>query len=163
MTTDAEQEVSELPEGRARLVIGLFGLAAFCYFTWDASNMPLGQLAMPGPGLFPLIIGTFGIVASAIVIVDALFKLRQGATLAVAHGRTAKQLIGILLLLVLFVLIIDLVGTYLAAIVFCALSVKLLSPHPWWRSVLYGATMAVICVFIFDGLLNVSLPRFGLW
>lgn len=163
ITAHETQEARQLPEGRARLVVGLLGLTAFCYYTWDASSMPTGQLAMPGPGFFPLIIGIFGIISSIIVILDALFKFRQGSTLSVPSGRTARRLIGILLLLALFVLTIDLLGTYVASILFCTLSVKLLSSHAWWRCATYGTTMAVVCVFIFDALLNVSLPRFGLW
>ncbi|GAA1180283.1 MULTISPECIES: tripartite tricarboxylate transporter TctB family protein [Nesterenkonia] len=164
MTTAHEtQEAREVSEGGLRIAVGLLGLAAFCYYTWDAGSMPVGQMAMPGPGFFPLLIGAFGVLSSIIVIVDALFKLRQETTVLIPSGGTARRLGGLILLLTLFVLAIDVIGTYLGSILFCSLSIKLLSSHAWWRCVVYGTTMAVVCVFLFDTLLNVSLPGFGLW
>lgn len=163
ITTHETQEARELSEGRVRLAVGLLGLAAFCYYTWDAGSMPTGQIAMPGPGFFPLIVGVFGGLSSIIVILDALFKLRRGGTVPVPSGRTARRISGLLLLLTLFVLTIDLLGAYLGSILFCTLSIKLLSSHAWWRCAAYGTAIAVGCVFLFDTLLNVSLPGFGLW
>lgn len=164
MTTAHEtKEAREVSEGRARLAVGAAGLGVFGYYTWDASTMPLGQMAMPGPGLFPLIVGAAGLVSALIVILDAVPRLRQGSTLSVPGGRTARRVIGIMVLLTAYVLVIGSIGAYLASILFCTLSIKLLSGHPWWRCAAYGAVMALICVFIFDSLLNVSLPRFDLW
>lgn len=162
-TAHETHEGRELSEGHVRLAVGLLGLAAFCYYTWEAGSMPSGQMAMPGPGFFPLIIGAFGVFSSIVVILDALFKLRRGGTVSVPSGRTAQRLVGLLLLLALFVLTLDALGTYLGSILFCTLSIKLLSSHPWWRCAVYGTAIAVVCVFLFDALLNVSLPRFGLW
>ncbi|MGO1182395.1 MAG: tripartite tricarboxylate transporter TctB family protein [Micrococcaceae bacterium] len=159
-TTDTTATVSE---GFARLGVGVIGLGAFAYYTWDATTMPMGQSSMPGPGLFPVIVGVFGLVFSLVVVIDALPKIRQGTQISLPSGRTAKNVAGVMFLLVLFVFGVDLVGAYIASMLFCLLSIKLLSGLPWWKSALYGAAMGFACIFIFDSLLNVSLPRFMLW
>ena len=164
MTTAHEtKDAAKVSEGWTRLGVGVAGCGAFGYYTWDANTMPLGDMAMPGPGLFPLIIGTLGLVSALIVILDSVPRIRKDSSIAVPGGQTARRVIGMMVLLTAYVVIIGSLGTYLASILFCCLSIKLLSGHTWWRSALYGVTMAVICVFIFDSLLNVSLPRFNLW
>lgn len=160
---ETDQAAHKVPEGYSRLLIGIAGLAALSYYTWDASSMPLGESSMPGPGLFPMIVGIAGILFSIIVIVDALPKIRKRSTIELPQGSTAKGIVGVLLLLAGYVLVIDLLGTYLSSAIFAVLSIKVLSHHPWWRSALYGVVMGVTCVFLFDYLLNVSLPQSSLW
>lgn len=163
MTDSTADTTATVSEGFARLGVGVIGLGAFAYYTWDAASMPLGQTSMPGPGLFPLIVGVIGLVFSLVVVIDAVPKIRQGSQISLPSGRTAKNVIGVMILLTLFVLGIDVVGAYIASMLFCALSIKLLSGLPWWKAVLYGAAIGFVCIFIFDSLLNVSLPRFTLW
>lgn len=160
---DRETEGSQISEAKVRLGIGILGLAGFVYYTWDAYRMPMGQAAMPGPGLFPLIVGLVGLVMAGFVIVDAVMKLRDEATISVPTRARAIQVGGIVVLLGGYVLAFGPLGAYLSSFLFTVLSVKLLGDRSWVKCILIGACIALPIIFFFSEMLNVSLPSIALF
>lgn len=162
-----EHDGPTISEAKARLAVGIAGVAGFAYYTWDAFQMPRGDAAMPGPGLFPQTVGVVGLAMACFVVFDAVMKMRDSGTINVPNRARAIQVWGIVLLLGLYVFTFDLLGAYLSSFLFTALSVRLLSGEGgvkgWLKCLLIGAAISLPIIFFFAEMLTVSLPDFGLF
>lgn len=158
----AEPDVRGVSRAKSRLVIGVLGLGLFASYTWDARSMPLGEASMPGPGLFPLIVGIAGLLFSVVTIVESLVKLPSSERIPLPTQKRGIQVGGLVLLLAVFVFTVEYIGAYAGSFVFAVLSIKLLGDKPWWKCLLFGAVISLPVIFFFSNVLAISLPGFSL-
>ncbi len=146
------------PEGRgnrgrmivsAVTVLGGFGLVAA---SWDVDR---GDLAHPGPGLYPLVVGVLAILAGATGLVEERRSAPSAAGTSVAADPkpwifVAAMSVGIIALPTLGYLVSALItGT---AVSWAA------GQRTWWKALLTGAVLAVVSSLVFRDLLDVYLP-----
>jgi hypothetical protein len=120
--------------------------------------LPLGTIARPGPGLYPLAVGVFGALV-AIVWVAIAFRpvpATAGGRTPVAQGRgrvgvTAGLLAG-------FCFLLPWVGYPLAAFLFTGLLLRGLGAR-WVAALSVALASAVVSYYLFGVLLGVPLPR----
>jgi hypothetical protein len=62
-------------------VLGAIGLI----FTWQASLIDFGDFALPGPGVFPLVLGVLVFVLAAVIGVRDWFQTAGGETVELGH------------------------------------------------------------------------------
>lgn len=71
---------------RGRVVLGAMSLAGAIGYLAAAQNMPRGDLATPGPGMFPIGVGALWIIASLVVVVEAIFSEQDAGSLDIPQG-----------------------------------------------------------------------------
>ena len=122
-----------------------------------ALTFPLGSVARPGPGFFPVGVGVFLCVVAAVVVAATL---RGGAVAAMpsvgveGRGRlttTVAALAG-------FSLLLPWIGYPACAFVFVALLLRRLGGAGWAVATLTAAGSALVTYYVFGALLGVPLP-----
>jgi putative tricarboxylic transport membrane protein len=122
-------------------------------------TFPLGSVAKPGPGFFPVGVGLFLCLVGAAV---AVARLRgapadgpaSGAA-AEARGRVAVTMAG----LAGFGLLLPWIGYAPCAFLFVALLLRHLGGAGWPGVLLTAAVSALLTHYVFSVLLGVPLPR----
>ena len=122
-------------------------------------DFPVGSVAKPGPGFFPVGVGVFLCLAAAALTVGVLRGSR--AVLAVAappadaRARVAAAVVG----LVGFCLLLPWLGYLGTAFLFVALLLRRLGDGSWTGVLITAALSALLSHYLFGVLLGVPLPR----
>jgi putative tricarboxylic transport membrane protein len=142
---------------RERLcALGFLGVSGA--YLVGALAFPVGSLAKPGPGFFPVAVGVFLCVAAAILAITA----RRGrspapavdATPAAARTRVAVTVVG----LVGFCLLLPWVGYPICAFLFVTLLLRRLGDIGWTGAAATAALASAATFYLFGVLLGVPLP-----
>jgi hypothetical protein len=147
----------------ARLA-ALAALAASGLYLWHALGFPLGTVAAPGAGFFPVATGTFLVLVTAVLTVQA-FRRRlpgTGARLPPDEGSPAgawKRVATAMAGLVGFCALLPWAGYPVAAFAFVTVLLGRLGGGGWAGAVLGGLLTAVLSHYLFTVLLGVPLPR----
>jgi putative tricarboxylic transport membrane protein len=133
-------------------------LAASAAYLAVSLTFPLGTMARPGPGFFPVGVGAFMCVAAAALAVASFRGGAAGAAApglaADARGRVAVTVAG----LVGFCLLLPWAGYPTCAFLFVALLLRRLGGAGWAGVVLTAALSALLTHYVFAVLLGVPLP-----
>ncbi len=136
----------EIAVAAALAVVGLF-------FVWQASLLPFGSVALPGPGFFPLALGVLLALAS---LGTALRVLRSPGAEQGPFGHREVVLTFAALLCV--PLLFERLGAVATLGLFIAVAVIVIGRTAWWRAAT-GAVIGVIAAwYFFKQLLGVQLP-----
>jgi putative tricarboxylic transport membrane protein len=146
---------------RGRLVIGLMSLAAAVAYLVGALDMPRGQLASPGPGMYPVVVAALWILASIVVAAEALLSPQVGGSIELPTGFERRQALIFIGTLVAFVLALPYLGFSIAASLYVIACLRFLGEMSWPRSVIGGVAMAVGVALLFGQLLALRLPMAG--
>src|SRR5882672_6263964 len=128
-------------------------------FAWQASRLDLGQIGLPGPGFFPLLLGALLVVFAAAIAIEgrlASSKLASSKDEPLEFGH-AQVLITFAALLTV-PLLFELLGAYItlglmsAVLLVCIARVSLL------LAVVSSAVGMAACWYLFGELLGVRLP-----
>jgi hypothetical protein len=140
----------------AERVVALAVLLATGAYVVTAMQLSAGTAARPGPGFFPIVVGTFAIVASAAWTVAAFRRAPAGRTFptAAARGRVVMTA----LVLAGFCLVLPWAGYPLSAFLFVAILLRVLGAG-WIGAVATGIAAAVVSYYVFAVLLSAPLPR----
>ncbi len=141
----------------------IFLLAGIVYEI-TAARMPLGKLAYPGPGYFPMIVGGFLILTAAACLIQALLPSRAGAGKPAPEAAEASSarplwktwtLVGCL---AAYVLALQPVGFPIAITVFLVASIWTFGYRKWLPALLIALGLAFISYVTFVVWLKVPLP-----
>lgn len=150
---------TSISEDKVRIVWGAVGLLGFGYYVWEAFNMPDASPGDPGPSFFPMVVGSAGIVISAIVVIDALVKRHQAGQIDLPERRVAIQIIMFSAALVAFAVLLPILGQYVASILFCVTCVKIIGNVSLIKATLFGLAIAVFVSWLFIDVFSIPLPR----
>lgn len=145
-----------------RLIVGALGLLMAIGYTIQALAMPQGTAASPGPGLYPVGVGVVAIAISTVVIVEAIVSRQTSGSVELPHRAQRKKVLLFLGTLVALVVLLPVLGQYVASALYVVTFLKIMSPMNWWRSILYGAITGVGVSWIFIELLAIRMPT-GIW
>lgn len=145
-------------EGKVRVAIGVVGLAVFGYYLWEAGQMPMGETGSPGPGLFPTMVGALGVAVSGLVVVDALTKRERENRIELPGKRVLTKIVLFAGTLIGFVVLLPVLGQYVASTLFCVASIKIIGNGSWFRSFFAGALIAISLSWAFLELFSIPLP-----
>jgi hypothetical protein len=124
-----------------------------------ALSFPLGNVARPGPGFFPVGVGVFLCLAAAALAITLYRGARAPAASAGAEPDARARVAATVLGLVGFSLLLPWLGYPVCAFVFVAVLLRRLGGAGWARAVLTGAVAAGLSYYVFGVLLGVPLPR----
>lgn len=139
--------------GELAVSLCLLGLAAYVAAT--SANMPLGDLAAPGPGLFPLVVAVLlGIVALALIFENRRGRRQAGSASALAGTQTLTTLAA----LAGFTAGWNAIGFPIGSCLFLGLLFRVLGGLAWIAAVPAGAATGLGLWGLFTWALGVSLP-----
>ena len=141
----------------AERLLALVVVAASGAYLLSALGLPAGTTARPGPGFFPLAIGTFGALTALVWTVTA-FR-RPAATVADgAPAEGSRRVAATAGALIAFCLLLPWIGYPIAALIFVTLLLRWLGAG-WRAAVVTGVGSAMVSYYLFAVLLSVPLPR----
>jgi len=141
----------------AELVVGIV-VAAFALLA-IVSNYQIGAgWAEDGPqaGYFPMRMGIAILLASIVVLVQALRKNDRSAFLE----RNQLRLVAVVLLpLVVYIGALQLIGIYVASALFIGIFMWLVGKFGALRSAITGVSVSLVLFWIFEIMFTVPLPK----
>ena len=123
-------------------------------FGWQASRLDLGQIGLPGPGFFPLLLGALLVVFAAAIAIEGRLASPKDEPLEFGHAQVLITFAALLTVPLLF----ELLGAYItlglmsAVLLVCIARVSLL------LAVVSSAVGMAACWYLFGELLGVRLP-----
>ena len=130
------------------LLLGLFAI-------WQASGMPMGTAAMPGPGVMPIALGVL-LALSALILIVRGGHAGPAANAAVVLGHPfvalgigATAAAGFLF---------ERVGFQITSTLLLFVLLRSLSTLGTWRSLVAAVIATIVAGLFFQNLLGVSLP-----
>lgn len=142
----------------------LTGIVLFLVATgmaWAAARMPMGTIALPGPGVVPLVLAVLLASASLIHTILCLRTVPgQAASAREDHDTANRWRIAIMLAAIVgAALLFERIGYFPTAALFLFVMLSSLSSLRWWQSALAALAGAWLSLLCFSDLLGVALPR----
>lgn len=135
--------------GELCIAAALLALAAFVIF--EGTKMPIGTWALPGPGYFPIALGTI----LAVVSVALLFRRPSSdQPVELFHADGLITIVAVALVALLF----DRIGAIPAFALFLAGTFYILGKARWWSAIALGLAGAGLTWLLFVYLLQLQLP-----
>jgi putative tricarboxylic transport membrane protein len=141
----------------AEIAVGIV-VAAFAMLA-IVSNYQLGAgWAEDGPqaGYFPLRMGVAILLASIVVIIQALRKNDRSAFI---EREQLKLVATVLLPLILYIAALQFIGVYVASALFIGIFMWLVGKFSWYRSAITGVSVSLVLFWIFEIMFTVPLPK----
>lgn len=164
-------------KSRGRFLVGCSGALIGAAYTYQATTMNFGTAARPGPGMFPVIVGVAFIVVSVYTAAEAYVTAkataattspppaeadggadRAGATVEVSKSARIRPGLMLAAAIVGYVLLLPLLGQYVAGAAFMVASLRILGTQSLVRSVVYGTATGLAISWFFIELLGVYMP-----
>jgi hypothetical protein len=139
---------------RLEIAVMVFLLLLGAFATWEASRMPFGTAAMPGPGMMPMALGVLLMLSAAGLVVLELKAPVTDAAVLLGTRHVALAVAAIVVSGLLF----ERAGFLITSSLFLFLMLVALSALGWWRSLLAAVAVSIAARYLFQNLLGVTLP-----
>ena len=123
-------------------------------------HLPMGELSLPGPGVFPLAISILLIVVGALVLIGG--KRQEEIVWNGALKSRIKTVTLIVLFTGVFIIALKTLGYLITACLFLLGLFRFVSGLKWWWSAILTVTLALSSWYLFGKILDVRLPP-GYW
>ena len=123
-------------------------------FAWQASLIDLGDLGLPGPGFFPLLLAVVVVLLSAVTAVRLMLATAEGEPVAFGH----RDVLIVLAALLAVPLLFEPLGAYLTLGLFGAVLLVALARCSIVLAVAASGAAMAACWYFFQVLLGLSLP-----
>jgi putative tricarboxylic transport membrane protein len=138
---------------RGGIVVAAMLAATGGFFVWQAWQLDLGNVDLPGPGFFPLCLGVIIVILSAIIGIGH-WRSSEGETVELGH----RDVVVVVMALLVVPLVFESLGAYITLGLFgTALLVLIARVRPLLAVAATGAGLAV-CWYFFQVLLGLQLP-----
>ena len=163
MTTDnsnATDKRSVIGMRAMEIIVAGLLLAFGAVIAWASYKLGAGW-ADDGPqaGYFPFYIGAIITLSSLVTLLQALLGSAANADDAFVERWQLKQVFAVLLPALVYVLIIQWFGIYLASAIYMAVFMVWLGKYAWWKSVLLGIAVSVSVFVLFEIWFQVPLHK----
>lgn len=139
---------------------GLFCLGAALLICWGSVRLSLGDLRQPGPGFFSFVAGVILGVLSLLLFLLSRKKAPEEKTKTFwPNRRGARQVIGMVSALLLYVIGMKHVGFFFGTILFLGFLLRGIGREKWPSVFSVTLLAAIISYVIFQYWLDVQLPR----
>jgi putative tricarboxylic transport membrane protein len=134
------------------VIILIIGLA----IAWQASLLRLGNFRLPGPGLYPLLLGLLTILLSLFLIIPPGTKRKGGSPL---ERGTTKRVAGVYAVMLLYLAILEFVGFLLASFFLLFFLFAVVGRGSLKGAVLRASIVTALAYLLFDVVLKGQLPK----
>jgi putative tricarboxylic transport membrane protein len=143
-------------------VVGLISLLGSIGYLTIALGMPQGSAVAPGPGMFPVVVGAAAIAISLIVILEAILSSAVAGPIEWPAGAERSKVLVFLGTLIGYVLLLPMLGQYLASAAFASLFLRTIGGLTLPKSLAFGVLIGCGLSWFFASVMGLSLPE-GLW
>jgi len=140
---------------RGDTVASFFGIFIGVAVMIGAKRLHLGTPSEPQPGFFPFAVGGVLIVLCAILLLQAFSGRGEGAESFGELWRPAILAIG----LFVYSVLLDPLGYIIATTILSVVVLRVLDTKAWLKLAGISLILSIGTYFLFDRLLDVSLPR----
>lgn len=141
-----------------RIIAGAL-MALSLYFMWHATVLPIGWAESgPGGGAFPFWLSAIMFAASTGILIRSLMHPERGAS-AFFDLDMIRPLAAVVAALFATILLIPLVGAYIALPLFLFWYLKIFGRHGWILTGLITVVTPVALFFFFEVTLRILLPK----
>jgi hypothetical protein len=123
-------------------------------FAWQASLLDLGQIGLPGPGFFPLVLAVLLVLFAAAIAIEGRLALVNDEPLEFGHAQVLITFAALLAVPLLF----ELLGAYITLGLMSAVLLVFVARVPLLLAVVSSAAGMAACWYLFGELLGVRLP-----
>jgi putative tricarboxylic transport membrane protein len=123
-------------------------------FAWQASRLDLGQIGLPGPGFFPLVLGGLLVVFAAAIAIEGRLVSSKDEPLEFGHAQVLITFAALLAVPLLF----ELLGAYITLGLMSAVLLVFIVRVSLLLAVVSSAVGMAACWYLFGELLGVRLP-----
>jgi putative tricarboxylic transport membrane protein len=123
-------------------------------FAWQASRLDLGQIGLPGPGFFPLVLGGLLVVFAAAIAIEGRLVSSKDEPLEFGHAQVLITFAALLAVPLLF----ELLGAYITLGLMSAVLLVFIARVSLLLAVVSSAVGMAACWYLFGELLGVRLP-----
>lgn len=148
----------------ADFISGLLFVLVSGWVFAQSLGLPQGRGTVPGPGFFPELAATFGVIVGVVICLRAIVTWRRrvaGAAAATPRSETRTDLLrlaGLLVLGVAYVVAFKTLGFVLASVLFLALALLVLGERRILVLTLLPTGLTGTVAFVFTTLLGLRLP-----
>ncbi|GAA5145505.1 hypothetical protein GCM10025768_02830 [Microbacterium pseudoresistens] len=142
---------------RGRIVVGAAGAIIGAIYLIMAFQLSMGRPAAPGPGVFPVVVGIFLIVASIGMILEAVVSSALEGDIEFPRGPALKRLAIFVGGTLAFIVLLPVLGLFLSAALYILLVIKALGRKGWLVPLIASAALSAIVAVSFVILLKVPL------
>lgn len=150
--------VSRIQKRKGYLAVGAAGLLLSAAYLGASVRLPIGELARPGAGVFPLLVGVLLVIGSLSTLWEGL-RTSTAEQVELPAGRDRLRLLVLLAALFVYIIALPWLGQLIASALFLILLMRVLSDVAWPRVIVYSLIISATLYFIFVRLLNVPMPR----
>jgi len=141
----------------------LFGIAAMSVvvglvYTFAAVKLKVGTLSQPGPGLYPLFVGSLMFLAGLIGMIEVRSKKDQ-AEVAWPQGAALWRIIVVMGGCITYVIIMPHLGHLIAAGLVSLVTLRAMGEFRWTTSIAIAVGIALGSYLLFSIILNIPFPR----
>lgn len=113
----------------------------------------------PEAGYFPFYVSLIMSAASAVTLYKALIVDRHEERESFVARGPFKQVLSVLIPAAVFVLAMQLIGIYVAALIYIAVFMRWLGKYPVWKSISVGLGVSIALFLMFEVWFQVPLPQ----
>jgi len=122
--------------------------------------LPMGTVAHPGAGFFPLLVGTALVCLSVPLLIHSLKKKEiQKEEEAFPKGKDLYRVLGVALALIFFAVFLKPLGYGICSAALMVAVLRFLGLRSWMKTVLISILSTAISYYLFAFVLEVPLPR----
>lgn len=140
------------------LAVGAGGLMLSAAYLGMSVRLPFGELARPGAGIFPIIVGAILVFASLSTLWEG-WRMPADEQVEFPAGRDRLRLLVLLAALFVYILALPWLGQIVASSLFLMLVMRVLSDVGWPRVIAYSLAISAALYIVFVHLLGVPMPR----
>jgi putative tricarboxylic transport membrane protein len=151
------------PRRAGLLAAGVLALTGLL-FAWQASLLDLGQIGLPGPGFFPLVLGGLLVFFAGAIAIEGRLVSSKLASSEVASSKDEPLEFGHAQVLITFAallavpLLFELLGAYITLGLMSAVLLVFIARVSLLLAVVSSAVGMAACWYVFGELLGVRLP-----
>jgi putative tricarboxylic transport membrane protein len=147
-----------LSKRKGYLLIGTGGLLLSAGYLGMAFQLPLGEMARPGAGIFPIVVGVLMAFASLSTVWES-WRTEAGEQLEFPLGEDRSRLFVLVGALLVYVVGLPWLGQIAASTLFLISLIRVMSDVSWLRVITYSLGISITIYVVFVRLLNVLMPR----
>ena len=140
------------------LSTGLFFLLLGSLEMYFSQKLPGGlglNAAEPGPGLFPMIVGSLMFFAASLHLVDIL---RSSPEVETTQHRIPKDIIYMVLTIALYIFLLPRAGFFVAAFLLLIGSLSIFEMPGWMKRIATAFVATILSFALFTQVLSVKMP-----
>lgn len=149
------------------VAIGAFTVVSLCFLVLGGAYLagsfflPMGTVAQPGAGFYPLLVGIALVSLSLPLLAQSLKtkEIGQKGEEAFPKGEDLHRVVAVALALIFFAVLLKPLGYGICSAALIIAVLRFLGLRSWVRTILIALLSMAISYYIFASVLDVPLPR----